>query len=354
MSVVVSMLTLVPGGMGGSETYARELVAELGLRDLDVATLVSITGAGFSHGPPEQVAPEFPTGSSASARARALLVGALRRRRLAARLGDADVVHYPFTVPVPAAGRGRRQVVTLLDVQHRDLPQLFSRVERAYRGVAYDRAARRADAVVTISEFCRDRIVATLDIDPGRVHVAHLGVRTEEFVAQLGPREPLLLYPAKGWPHKNHATLFEAWKLLRTRRPELELVLTGARRDELPTPPPGVQVRGLVSRAELVDLYGRAAALVFPSRYEGFGLPPLEAMASGCPVAAARAGSLPEVVGDAGVLFDPDDPVAVAEGVERALDTATDLQQRGLRRAQLFTWSACADVHERVYRDLGG
>jgi glycosyltransferase involved in cell wall biosynthesis len=71
-------------------------------------------------------------------------------------------------------------------------------------------------------------------------------------------------------------------------------------------------------------------------------------------VAAARAGSLPEVIGDAGVLFDPDDPVAVADGVERALDTATDLQERGLRRAQLFTWSACADVHERVYRDLGG
>jgi glycosyltransferase involved in cell wall biosynthesis len=138
----------------------------------------------------------------------------------------------------------------------------------------------------------------------------------------------MLLYPARGWPHKNHAMLFEAWQLLRTRRPELELVLTGAHPDELPTPPPGVQVRGLVSRSELVDLYGRAAALVFPSRYEGFGLPLLEAMATGCPVAAARAGSLPEVVGDAGVLFDPDDPEA-------------------------FSWSACADVHERVYRKLG-
>ncbi len=118
--------------------------------------------------------------------------------------------------------------------------------------------------------------------------------------------------------------------------------------------PAGVQVRGLVSRAELVDLYRRAAVMVFPSRYEGFGLPPIEAMASGCPVAAAASGSLPEVVGDAGVLFDPDDPDAVARGVEEALDTAAALTTRGLQRAARFTWSACADVHVALYRSLGG
>jgi glycosyltransferase involved in cell wall biosynthesis len=103
----------------------------------------------------------------------------------------------------------------------------------------------------------------------------------------------------------------------------------------------------------LISLYQRAAALVFPSRYEGFGLPVVEAMSSGCPVAAARTGSLPEVVADAGILFDPEDPLDVARGVEEALDRSTELQRRGLDRARQFTWQACADVHARVYLELG-
>jgi glycosyltransferase involved in cell wall biosynthesis len=349
------MLTLVPGGMGGSETYARELLRELAVGPLDVRTLVAPVAAGFSPGLPEQVAAEYRTGTSASLRARALLLAQLRRRRLAARLTGTDVVHYPFTVPVPAAGRRRRSVVSLLDVQHHDLPELFSVAERMYRAVAYDRAARSADAVVTISEFCKQRILTRLGLSPAKVHVAPLGVRFDEFTPQLGDREPMLLYPAKGWAHKNHLLLLTAFELLRARRPELRLVLTGAHRDELPRSlPDGVEVRGLVPRAELVELYRRSAALVFPSRYEGFGLPVLEAMASGCPVVAARAGSLPEVVGDAGVLVDPDDATSVADGVEAVLDEAGEWQRRGLARAQTFSWRACAAAHEEVYAGLGG
>ncbi len=354
VTVLLSMLTLVPGTMGGSETYARELVHELASRDLDVRALVAPVGAGFAGGLPERVASEFPTGPGQADRLRALALGTLLRRRLQRYTAGAEVLHYPFTVPVPPRRAAQRSVVSLLDVQHRDLPDLFGRAERAYRGVAYDRAARAADAVVTISQFCKARIVHHLGIDPARVHVAHLGVRTEEFRPHLGPREQLLLYPAKGWPHKNHAVLLEAFRRLRRGNPDLELVLTGARADELPQVPDGVQVRGLVGRAELVELYRRAAVMVFPSRYEGFGLPPVEAMASGCPVAAASAGSLPEVVGDAGVLFDPDDPQAVAAGVEQALDRSGELTRRGLERAAGFTWSACADAHVAVYRALGG
>jgi glycosyltransferase involved in cell wall biosynthesis len=354
MSVVLSMLTLVPGGMGGSETYARELIRELGTRDLEISTLVAPVARGFSQVLPEQVASEYPTGIAISQRAKALVLGTLRRASLARRIAGASVVHYPFTVPVPPHGRGQRSVVSLLDVQHHDLPALFSRPERLYRSVTYDRAARGADAVLTISHFAKNRIVKNLGIDLARVHVAHLGVRTDEFTPQLGSREQFLLYPAKGWAHKNHSTLFDAFRSLRTRHPDLELVLTGATADELPRIPAGVQVRGQVSREELVGLYGTAAAMVFPSRYEGFGLPVVEAMSSGCPVAAAAAGSLPEVVGDAGVLFDPEDAEDMARGVEETLDRATDLQALGLARSRTFSWSACADVHENLYRSLGG
>lgn len=354
MTVLVSMLTLVPGGMGGSETYARELLQELAGCDIDVRSLVSPAGRGFSRGVPEQVVDAFMTGQAASLRTRALVRAVLRRRHLTRQLAGADVVHYPFTVPVPRAAAGQRTIVSLHDVQHHDLPHMFSRAERFYRARAYDRAARQADAVVTISDFCKRQIVTHLRIDPARVHVAHLGVRAEEFTPNLGPRESFLLYPAKPWPHKNHSTLFEGFRLVRQRHPALELVLTGALPGELPPAPNGVQVRGHVSRAELAGLYRRAGMLVFPSRYEGFGLPPIEAMASGCPVAAADAGSLPEVVSDAGVLFDPADPEDVARGIEQAMDMAEELQRRGMMRARRFTWSACAAVHEQVYRVLGG
>lgn len=354
MSVVVSMLSLLPGRMGGSETYARELLRELATRSVAASTLVSPAGVGCSAGVPEVVATGFAMGSSDLARARALAFAQLRPRSLTRLLAGADVVHYPFTVPLPRPASHQRSVVTLHDVQHLDLPHLFSRVERHYRGFAYDRAAQRADAVLTVSDFCKRRIVHHLGIDADRVHVAPLGVRTSEFAAAAGAREEFLLYPAKAWPHKNHQRLFEAFEILRRTRPALRLVLAGATAEQLPPLPAGVTARGLVEQRELVDLYASASALVFPSLYEGFGLPVLEAMSAGCPVAAARAGSLADVVGDAGVLFDPRDPADIARGVQEALDRAAELVPRALQRVKEFTWASCADVHVALYERLGG
>ena len=345
------MLTLVPGAMGGSETYARALTRELaGSSDVDATAFVAAIGAGFSQGVPERVVPGVDGGGSTRSRLTTLVQAARRRRAIRASWADAAVVHYPFTAPVPRPAASTAVVVSLLDVQHRDLPDLFSRAERAYRRRFYDAAARRADVVVTISEFAKSRIVALLGIDPERIVVAPLGVDASEFEPNLGPRENFLLYPARGWPHKNHAALFEAFSLLRAQDASLRLVLTGGALDGLGAVPAGVEVRGLVGRSELRQLYRTARALVFPSLYEGFGLPPLEAMASVCPVAASRAGALPETCGDAAVLFDAHRPEAIADGVHEAFARSDDLRERGLVRARSFTWAACATAHERAYR----
>ena len=137
---------------------------------------------------------------------------------------------------------------------------------------------------------------------------------------------------------------------MRRERPELRLVLTGG--GHAGAVPEGVEARGAVSMEELVGLYRRAAMLVFPSLYEGFGQPPLEAMACGCPVACSDVASLPEVVGDAARLFDPNEPEAIAAAVLDVLAAPEEWSARGLERAKLFSWEATARAHEAVYREL--
>ncbi len=346
--VALSMLTLVPGEMGGSERYARHLVRELGRSaEVDAVAVVPRTAAGFADGVREEVVHAVGGADTLASRLGALARAQLHRRRIEA-LRSCDVTHYPFTVPIPTARRGGPVVQTLHDVQHRDLPAMFSAAERAYRAVMYDRGARRADAVVTISAFGRERAVATLGLDPAKVHVAPLGVEPVDDLGHGGGG--FVLYPARAWPHKNHARLVEAMAQVRVRRPELRLVLTGGGLDGLGDLPDWVERRGHVTDAELEELYRRAECLAFPSLYEGFGLPPLEAMVRGCPVASSWAAALPEVCGDAAVLFDPEDVAAIAAGIETALTSRSRLVPAGLERARGFTWAACAAAHVAVYR----
>ena len=353
LRVALPMLTLVPGGMGGSETYARALTRELASRpDLDVVSVVARGARGFSQGVREEVETKMPGGGSTVQRVGTLIRGSLPIGRARRIVADADVAHFPFSVPLPRTTRGTPYVQTLLDVQHLDLPELFSAPERGYRRLMYDRPARRAAAVITISEFARRRAIEHLRLDPAKVHVAHLGVDPSEHGFVSGPRDEFILYPARPWPHKNHRRLVTAVELLRRRRPSVRLVLTGGGLEDLGAMPEWVERRGLVQQQELAELYQRASCLVFPSLYEGFGLPPLEAMASGCPVAAASSGSLPEICGDAAIYFDPTDPQAIAEGIERALEGRSFLVERGLARVQRFSWVACAEIHARVYRDV--
>jgi glycosyltransferase involved in cell wall biosynthesis len=340
--IAIPVLTLVPGVVGGSETYVRELLAALARVGRHDYRVVAPPAARDAAGGLPTVVAEGYGGNRVLAMARAAA-----GPRYARLLAGADVVHYPLTVPIPPARVP--SVVTLHDLQHRDLPGMFSRAERAYRALAYDRASTRADRVIVISEFVRDRAVAALGVDPERIRVVRQGLDHDLLVPGGAEREPFLLYPARAWPHKNHATLFEAFALLRRERPELRLVLTG---DAFPLVPEGVEARGRVSRAELVSLMQRASALVFPSLYEGFGLPPLEAMACGCPVACSNAAALPEVVGDAARLFDPRDAASIAGAVREVLDDPAPWVERGLARAEGFSWDETARATDAVYAEL--
>lgn len=347
--VGISLLTLVPGELGGSETYVRELARALARRrELEYRAFVPpvVDEAG---GLPLERVPEYRAARSIPQRLLAMGLAAARPGPIRRRLERADAVHYPLTIALPEVRRP--YAATLLDLQHLDLPQLFSRAERAFRAIAWHRSLRHATIVITISEFVRDRAVELLGLDSERIRAIHLGLDHERLRPDETPREPFLLYPARRWPHKNHDRLLAAFELLRRERPELRLVLTGAGHDAAPARP-GVEVLGHVPEETLLGLYRRAACLVFPSLYEGFGQPTLEAMACGCPVVAADAGALPEVCGEAAHLFDPTSVEAICAAVGDVLSEPEVWRARGLARAREFTWAATAAQHEQVYREL--
>jgi glycosyltransferase involved in cell wall biosynthesis len=261
-----------------------------------------------------------------------------------ADLGGLDAIHYPFTVGYPRTKLPA--AVTVHDVLHREPLRSPRRLVRRF---TYDGSSRRARLVIVPSEFVRGRTHDLLGIPSERIRVIYHGIDHDRFYPGDEPREGFLFYPAEPWPHKNHARLFAAFARLRAEQPELELVLTGTGFRDLP---PGVRTVGRVGWDELPSLYRSAGALVFPSLYEGFGLPPLEAMASGCPVACSTAGSLPEVCGNAAVYFDPTSVETMVTAIKEAL--VGEQVQKGLEQAARFTWEDCARGHEAVYRELIG
>jgi glycosyltransferase involved in cell wall biosynthesis len=348
----ISLLTLVPGISGGSETYARELTRALArVGELEYRVYAPTIAPDAGDGLPTRTVTSYRASRSMPGRIAAMSLAAARPRELrrALEVDDLDAIHFPLSVMLPPVSRPPA-ATTVLDLQHEVFPRFFSRPELAYRRAAYGWTVRRSRIVIAISEHARQTLIERYALAPDRVRAIHLGIDHERFrpAAEPQPREPFLLYPARPWPHKNHVRLFEAFATLRRERPELRLLLTSY---EGPVPA-GVESLGRVSGDELVDLYRRASGLVFPSLYEGFGQPPLEAMACGCPVAASNAGALPEICGDAARLFDPERPEEIAAAVEEVLADPADWSRRGLERARAFTWDDTARRHEAVYREL--
>jgi glycosyltransferase involved in cell wall biosynthesis len=347
--VGIALLTLVPGELGGSESATRGLLRALARGGtLPYRVYLPPVAPNAGEGLRSETVAAYRRARTIPERLLAMGLATARPGPLRRRLAGADVVHYPLTIRIPTVAVPT--VVTLHDLQHVDLPGLFSRAERAFRAAAWHRSVRGATLVVTPSESVRDRATALLGLDPARVRAIPHGLDHSVFAPAADEREPFLLYPARPWPHKNHARLYEAFAELRRERPGLRLVLTGG--GHTGAVPDGVDVRGHVSLAELVSLYRRASGLVFPTLYEGFGQPVLEAMACGCPVACSNIPPLREVAGDAAVTFAPTAPAEIVAAVRQLLADPEIYRARGLERAAAFTWERAAAAYEDVYREL--
>ncbi len=288
---------------------------------------------------------------------------------------EIEVYHEPNYVPlrydVPV-------VVTIHDLSWLRYPETHppDRVRWLEHGLSP--ALTRAGAILVDSAFVRDELVAMFDVPPQRITVAHLGVspafrpRTpEETAATLHPlglqHGHYLLSVGTIEPRKNIGHLLAAFaRLPAALRDSFPLVIAGARgwraadlERELRLLADRGQVRflGHAPAADLPNLYAGAAAFIFPSLYEGFGLPPLEAMACGVPVLASDRAALPEVIGDAGLTFDPEQPQDTALKIAAILEDSAaraDLAHRGENRARRFTWAACAQATVEAYRQALG
>jgi glycosyltransferase involved in cell wall biosynthesis len=346
----ISMLTLDPDAVGGTQTYAREFIRALArVGELDYRVYVSRLAPDAADGLPSTIVPEFPAHRTRVGRGIGLarVAVAPARVRRALRPNELDAIHFPLGVMLPRLERPPA-AATVHDLQHEAYPQFFSRSQLAYRRRVYGWTIRQSRIVITDSEYARETLIERYAVAPARVRAVHLAVDHTRFIPDGRPRERFLLYPANRWPHKNHELLFEAFARVLREQPDLRLVLTGGGHDRYALPP-GVEARGHVSTGELVELYRSAAALVFPSLYEGFGMPPLEAMACGCPVAVSRVGSLPEICGGAAVYLDP----TSVDDIARAIgDVLAAPPAGGLEQAARFTWDECARRHEAIYREL--
>jgi glycosyltransferase involved in cell wall biosynthesis len=356
----LNLLYLVPGQVGGTEIYARHLVDALArLRPDD--ELVAFAGdeaaAALSGWPANVAVRRLPV----RATVKPLRIAAeLSLLPAAAARAHVDVLHsVGTTAPLVT---GRPSVVTIHDLIYEHFPATFPPAARAGLKAIVGPGARRATRVHAISEFTKRDVVEHLRVPPERIDVVLNGFGIEPSAYATPARElreryglgdeRVVLCVSAALEHKNLARLIEA-----TRGVDARLVIAGHSGRERFGDVAGVTFTGWLDDADLEGLYRLAACAVYPSLFEGFGMPALEAMARDVPLACSTATSLPEVTGDAAELFDPTDLDAMRAAVERLLADkarAEELVARGRERVKAFTWERCArgvwEIYEKAAR----
>lgn len=290
-----------------------------------------------------------------------------------ARREGIDVIYNPkLSIPLFT---GSKTVWVMHGGEQAVVPHVFKRLDRMYFTVANRLYARRANAIITMTQLAKNDIVELMGADPRKTYVIHesynerCGImqpyETEAVKEKYGLPDRYLLFVGGITPLKNFGNLLRAYREVRDSYPhklvavgfkrwkfegDLELVRTLGLQDDVIFP-------GFVEDEEIPAFYNMASLFVFPSLYEGFGIPALEAMACGCPVITSRTGCSREVTGDAAMLVDPYDPTDIAQAIGRCLSDERErarMREAGIERVKKFSWDKCARQTLRVFESVGG
>jgi glycosyltransferase involved in cell wall biosynthesis len=360
----------VPGEVGGSEIYARSLVAAIRAAEPELE-LVVYAGPEAVRSLAEEPWADGVKIVQSPVRSRS------KPRRVAAELtwlpvrarrDQVDVLHSLGTTAPPVLRNA--SVVTVLDLIYHHYPQTFPLASRLGLRLVVPVGVRRAERVIAISEAGRRDVLKTLRIDPAKIDVVYLGAGQDEGAEPTPERElrekfalvegPLVLTVSAALRHKNLDRLVDAFALLEPGDARLVIVgHAGLEQDALRAyaAAAGVARRvlftGWIEERELEGFYAAASVFAYPSLIEGFGMPVLEAMRRGVPVACSNLSALPEVAGKAAELFEPDDPAAIAAAIGRLLADDSRRQELialGRRRVREFTWERAAQGTLETYR----
>lgn len=344
MRIGINALYLIPGGVGGTEIYLRNLLDALAAIDRENEYFV-LTNRETSDLTPD--APNFHTKQQAvSAKNRPARI-LWEQFRLPTQ--DFDVLFNPgFTAPLLCRCP---RVTVFHDLQHVRHPEYFRWFDLPFWRFLLWAAARQSRALITVSEATRQDLLEHYHLDAA---VIPHGVESGFFALDRAP-EKFILCVSTLHPHKGIEGLVQQFGAFRERHPEFRLVLAGMRGFAAQaieqSAPEGVEITGWIPRAQLLDLYRRAWAFVYPSRFEGFGMPVAEALAAGIPVACSDIPPLREVAGEAALFFTPGEPdlerICLDEGLREGLAAA------GRERARRFSWTAAAQATLEVLRCAG-
>jgi glycosyltransferase involved in cell wall biosynthesis len=276
------------------------------------------------------------------------------------------LLFFPASHVYPRGLTRVRTIVTVYDLQHIHFPEYFSERARARRDEQYRYIALHADHIISISNYTKDDLVRRYSIPREKIAVIHLGGRRAKETRKVEVPRQYMFYPAAFWPHKNHLFLIEALEDLQSRFPDLHLVFTGVTKKKqaretlehasiVRSLEHKIHFLGFVEEEELAYIYKHASLLAFPSSFEGFGMPIVEAFEYGIPVIAADNSSITEVVGSAGLLFETNNIAKFVQHVTAVLANKSQreaLIQRGRERAKLFSWRKTAEQTHALFDSL--
>ena len=364
MQIGIIIDKLYPGQIGGAEQYIRNVVSILKQKD-DVKLVLFLN---------EQAVKSFEEEEKAGVQVVCVpytVENVKNYYEYYITRYDIQVFFCPLFY-VPYEECSIPMVTSILDIQYEYFPEYFSAELLEYRRSETKRAVEAASAVITISEYSKETIIEKLNVEPEKIFVTYLNADgsfdkeidiEKKISVKATLPEKYIFYPANGWPHKNHKKLIDGFSILKNKYcSEYKLVLTGNAFNAKNELQAYIDQKGLTNdvvslgyilQEDMPYIFANAEIMVFPSLFEGFGIPLVEAMRTGTPIACSSCGSVPEIAGDAALVFDANDAEDIAEKLhelESNKALCDELRQKGYERAKVFSWMDCAEKTYEVLR----